>query len=187
MPILSRETNLFPADLLDRVQLGRGSEEGWIALYTHSRQEKQLMRKLCSLELSFYSPIITRRQPSPAGRVRESFLPLFPNYVFLYGDELARYRALTTGCVAQTLVVTDPEPLTSQLRQIQRLLASGQDLLQHPRLQPGAKVRIARGTLEGIEGCVIREHGETRLLVAVDFVQQGASMLIDESCLESIG
>lgn len=186
MPILTRETNLFPPDLLTRDQLGHEPELGWTALYTHSRQEKELMRKLCALDIAFYSPIVSRRQRSPAGRMRESHLPLFPNYVFLYGDEMARYRAVTTGCVAQALAVTDPDPLTHQLRQIERLLASGQDLLLHHRLQPGTRVRICQGTLTGLEGVVIREHGQTRLLVSVDFVQQGASMLIDETTLETV-
>jgi hypothetical protein len=40
--------------------------------------------------------------------------------------------------------------------------------------------------LAGLEGTVLARHGRTRLLVAVDFLQQGASVDVEDCFLEPI-
>src|SRR5580698_3629313 len=97
MPILSREIDVYPEDLLTRDALSEDADARWWAVYTRSRQEKQLVRALIAMEISFYCPIIPHRYRSSAGRVRTSFLPMFTNYVFMHGDGYSRYRALTTN------------------------------------------------------------------------------------------
>lgn len=99
MPILARETDIYPDDLLEMDGNGSEPDVGWWTLYTLSRREKQLMRKLRALDVPFYGPVAPKRTRSPAGRIRTSYVPLFPNYVFIYGDESHRYESLTTGCV----------------------------------------------------------------------------------------
>jgi hypothetical protein len=54
------------------------------------------------------------------------------------------------------------------------------------RLAPGRRVRVRHGALAGLEGTVLLRRGRTRLLVAVDFLQQGASVDIEDYCLEAI-
>ncbi len=186
MPPLSREPNLFPAELFQPEYLGQHGEWNWTALYTHSRREKELMRRLYGMGISFYCPVVAQRKRAPSGRVRVSHIPLFSNYVFLYGDEMARYRALTTKCVVQTLAVTNTAELTRQLEQIERLIDSKCELQIHRRIKPGVRVRIRNGPLRGVEGIMLREHGATRLLVAVDIVGQGASLAIDDADLEAL-
>src|SRR5262245_8177416 len=90
MPPLSREPNLFPAELFQPEYLGLHTDWKWTALYTHSRREKELMRRLYGMGISFYCPVVAQRRRAPSGRVRVSHIPLFSNYVFLYGDEMAR-------------------------------------------------------------------------------------------------
>ena len=54
------------------------------------------------------------------------------------------------------------------------------------RLVPGNRVRVRHGPLAGIEGVVLTRRGNTQLLVAVNFLQQGASVEIDDYVLEPI-
>ncbi len=49
------------------------------------------------------------------------------------------------------------------------------------------KVRIRSGPLSGIEGSVIKRHGKDTLLVAVNFLQQGASVVLNDYDMEKIG
>src|SRR6516162_8251751 len=106
MPTLAAEIDIFPSDLLDREEWTHDAEDRcWWALYTRSRREKELMRRLRALEIPFYGPTIERRGRSPQGRVRTSFIPLFSNYVFLYGNASERYKPLTTNCVSRDLSV----------------------------------------------------------------------------------
>ncbi|HUP78617.1 MAG TPA: UpxY family transcription antiterminator, partial [Pirellula sp.] len=80
----------------------------WWALYTLARFEKKLMRQLLKIEVPFYGPTIARRYRSPQGRIRTSVEPLFPNYVFIMGDEMARYKAVSTGSVSRCMPVANP-------------------------------------------------------------------------------
>ena len=194
MPILPQETSLFPTNLLSQAELELArcpadTDESvrWWAMYTRSRQEKQLMRKLQAIEAAYCCPTIERRYRSPNGRVRRVFEPLFSNYVFVYGDPSVRYAALTTSCVSQCQPVRDGLRLTRDLAQIQRLIETGEALSPEARLLPGDLVRVETGSFAGFEGTIVQRQNETRLLVAVNFMQQGASVLLQDCQLEYLG
>lgn len=176
MPILKPEPDCFPEDLLEHV----ADDAPWWACYTRSRQEKQLMRSLRKADIAHYAPIISRRYRSPAGRIRESFIPLFANYVFVCGDEMARYQAVCTGCVSSTLAVTDTAAFVKDLRQIQQLVQTGAPLSPEARIEAGDLVRIRSGQFAGFEGRVERRHQQTVLIVEVRFMNQGASVALDD-------
>jgi transcriptional antiterminator RfaH len=184
MPILAPEPSLYPADLFDRAEACAEPEARWWALYSLARQEKQLMRRLHAQETPFYAPVVAKRSRSPSGRVRVSQVPLFAGYVFLYGTGAQRHVAMTTNCVSRCLDVPDGAQLTNDLRAIHRLIATGEPLTPEARLEPGQPVRIRSGALMGFEGIVLRRANETRLLVAVNFLQRGASVLVDDCQLE---
>lgn len=180
MPILAAEVDVFPEDLLCRDDLGNDGESQWWAVYTRSRQEKELMRALVAMEISFYCPVLPHRYRSPAGRLRTSYVPLFANYLFMYSDGYDRHRALKTNLISKTIEVSDGLQLTHDLRQIQRLTQSGIPLSIEANLQPGCKVRIKSGPLAGVEGIILKRQGTEFLFVAVNFLQQGALIKIED-------
>lgn len=186
MPILAPELDTYPEGLFDNQELGNEPERCWWALYTRSRQEKDLMRRLCGLNVAFYAPIVPRRTRSPAGRIRIAHMPLFSNYVFVYGDEYDRRTAMTTNCVSRWIEVPDSLELTNDLRQLRRLIETGAPVTPEDRLEPGMRVIVRSGPFKGIEGYVLKRFTETRLLVAVNFLKQGASVQIEDCQLTRI-
>jgi transcription antitermination factor NusG len=185
MPILSAEIDIFPEDLLERDNVSR-DETQWWAVYTRSRQEKELMRSLVAMEVPFYCPVIPHRFRSPAGRLRTSHLPLFSNYVFMYADGYHRFRALKTNLISQTIEVKDGEQLVHDLRQIRRLIQLNMPLSIESSLVPGRQVRIKAGPLTGLDGVIVRRQGSDFLMVAVNFLQQGALLKLDGTDVEPI-
>jgi len=182
MPILQSEPDCFPDNLL--ADLSALPAATWWACYTRPRQEKQLMRSLREVEIAHYAPVISRRYRSPAGRLRESFLPLFANYVFLCGDDIARHEAVCSGCVSRTLPVIDPLALVEDLRRIQDLVRTGADLSPEATIDAGDLVRVRNGQFAGFEGVVIRRQQQTCLIVEVRFMNQGASVVLDDCQLD---
>jgi transcriptional antiterminator RfaH len=183
MPILAEEPTLFPPTLLENPA---ATDAEWWVLYSLSRHEKQLCRRLHVDNLGYYCPTIEKRYRSPGGRARVSYLPLFPNYVFLWGDELARYQAVSTGYVSRCLQVTDPTQFLRELQQVQQLIGLGVPLTPEERLEPGMRVRVKAGPLKGTEGTVLERRGSRRLLVQVNFIQRGASMDLGDYELEEL-
>jgi transcriptional antiterminator RfaH len=186
MPILPREADIYPDDLLDRSEVGREAGRGWWAFYLRSRREKQFMRGLQAMSIPFYGPMVRKLTRSPSGRGRESFAPLFSSYVFVYGDVDARTRALTTECVSRWLPVENGWELTKDLRQIRRLIAADVPISIESQLEAGDLVRVKTGPFRGLEGVIVSRQGKTRLFVAVRFLQQGASMALEDFDVERV-
>ncbi len=186
MPILKRENDIYPADLLSNMPLLSNGQRRWMCIYTMSRREKDLMRKLTSWKIPFYGPIIPKRFRSNAGRLRTSYIPLFPNYIFMYASEEERYQALTTNTISKCSIVEQHEQLVSDLRQIFEIIHAEVPLTPESQLEAGNPCRIRTGPFQGYEGIVVRRDGKTRFLVSVKFLEQAVSMEIDEGLLEPI-
>ena len=184
MPILPKEPDIFPDNLLaDEME---GDASTWWLLYSLARQEKELTRRLRAQGIPHYCPLVRRKLRSSSGRVRYSYVPLFAGYVFLRGDGDQRQLALQTNRVSRCLAVGESAGLVRDLRRIQQLIASDAPLTPEARLSPGMRVRVRSGPLAGLEGTVIERRGQARLLVAVEFIQQGASVQIGDYQLDRI-
>ena len=186
MPILPSEPDIYPADLLEQPLDSAGSDAGWWALYTLARREKELMRRLRGMGISFYAPVVSKRTRSPGGRIRESFVPLFTSYVFVRGTNEERQQALTTNCISRCLEIADPSRLVHDLQQIHRLIALDAPLTIEARIEPGRRVRVRSGPMTGLEGLVVQRRGKDWLVVAVEFLGQGASVLLEDFQIEPL-
>ena len=155
MPILAREPDRYPADLLDDPPGAGGPPPGdpeaprWKLVYTRSNREKDLMRKLHRMKVPFLAPVMEQRKRSPSGRVRVAHVPLFSNYVFVYGTGEDQYAAMATNTVSRVNDVPDPDRLLADLRGIDALLSSGAAVTREERLVAGDPVRVKAGPFKG--------------------------------------
>lgn len=192
MPILTAEIQCFPEGLLTgtvdpplAAMAEAAPQRRWWLAHTRARQEKSLARDLCGYRIPFYLPQVEKTS-IVRGRKRTAFVPLFTSYLFMYGSEEERYTSLTTNRIAQVLRVENPEELANELLQISRLIEFKAPLTLESRLKRGDRVRVVRGSLAGVEGTVVTRRRKCRLLVAVNLIQQGVSVEIDDYMLEKI-
>ncbi|MCX7427623.1 MAG: antitermination protein NusG [Planctomycetia bacterium] len=189
MSIRTKQLDLYPETLLDEADeteiVEGASARFWWAIYTKSRQEKALARNLLAYQIPFYLPLV-EKTTYYGNRPILSRLPIFSNYVFMHASQDERVVSLTTNRVSRTLRVSDPDALRRDLIHLHHLIASGAPLTVESRWMPGQRVRIKRGPLAGLEGTILDRRGQTRLLVSVDFLQQGASVAVDDFLLEPI-
>jgi transcription antitermination factor NusG len=186
MPILREQISLYPENLLNGFSLDEeNAERHWWAVYTKPRQEKAVTRQLLAQDTPFYLPL-TRSNHYYRGRRRTSYTPVFGSYLFVFGTDYERVDALTTNRILRTLLVKDREQLLDDLRNLRGLVESGVPVRLETQLEPGDRVRVKSGMLRGVEGTILRRDGTTRLLVAVNFFQQGASAEIDDFMVERI-
>lgn len=185
MPILAAQTSLFPADLLIDPSYEPGQHgRNWWAVVTRTRQEKALARELERCDVPFYVPLFIKPNVIRNRRV-DSYVPVFPGYVFLCATDEECHRSLMTNRIVSLLTVPDQIRLKHDLAQLHRLIETKAPLAVEQRLQPGQRVRICHGSLQGLEGTITdRRGGKRRLLVAVEFLQHGVSIEIDDYMVE---
>ena len=108
-------------------------------------------------------------------------LPLFPCYIFLRGAHERRLPVLSTPGVHMIIsrgerVETIPE---EEIEAIRRIVAGQLDVEPHPFLRCGERVRVVRGSLEGVEGILTRKKNLYRLVLSVEMLAQSVSVEID--------
>jgi transcription antitermination factor NusG len=126
------------------------------------------------------------RKSLSRGRTRVARIPLFPGYVFVYGGSEERLHVLKTNRALTVREVSDGESLRTDLLRFAGLIHLGAPLVPEARLVAGNRVRVKAGPFRGQEGIVLRRDGKTRMLIAVNYLQQGASLEVDDCLLEYV-
>lgn len=186
MPLLELEPCLYPEDLLRRE--GGAGEVGarWWVLHTRPRAEKALARRFFNRALPFYLPLYCKEWRKSGRRFR-SYVPLFPGYLFLLGDNQVRLAALETNLVAGILPVSDQDRLRDDLARVHQLTSSGALVAPEDRLVPGTWVEIVEGPLVGLRGQILRRGKQLRFFVEVRLLQRGVSVEIERHMIEPLG
>ncbi|HEY1379583.1 MAG TPA: transcription termination/antitermination NusG family protein [Gemmataceae bacterium] len=174
MPLLALEPFIHPEQLLGAPPAGGR----WWVLHTRPRAEKTLARRCLDRGAAYFLPLY-RRQWVSGGRQFRSFLPLFPGYLFLYGDDRDRLTALETNLVAQVLPVRDQERLHADLGRVHRLITGEAAVTPEDGLAPGDSVEIVAGPFTGLTGKLVRRGGEVRFVVEVEFLRRAVSMEVE--------
>jgi len=123
------------------------------------------------------------RRTRVRGKILTAQVPLFTSYLFLLGDRGERVSALASDRVVHSLEVHDQSRLWTDLRHIERLIRTGAPVTPEARLAPGSPVEITTGPLEGLQGTIVRSASGRRFVVRVDFIQQGASVMLEDFAL----
>ncbi len=165
-------------------EVDAGATTWWLG-HTRPRQEKAVANDLFARRIPFYVPLVTRKAIT-RGKTRHVRIPLFSGYVFICGSEAVRLSALKTNRLLTIRQVPDGNCLRRQLMSIAQLIAAGAPLVREARLAAGERVRIKTGLFRGIEGIILRRHGKTELLVAIDFLGQGVSIEIEDCSAEPV-
>ncbi len=171
MPILRKETEIFPDDLFDLPT----ADAPWEIAHLRSRQEKAVARLLLDGEMPFYLPQI-KQTSERTGRTFVSYLPLFPGYIFLRRVDGLRQTLWRTSAVTSMIEVSDQATLNAELQQIRELQAKGAVLTPRVDLVPGDIVRIKEGAFSGYSGIVIEERGALRLIVSVSILKKSVAV-----------
>lgn len=152
---------------------------------TKSRQEKAVARFLVASEIPYYLPLVSRTRLLQ-GRKFISSEPLFPGYMFLFGEREDGFAAISTKRVCRILQIDDQEAFEIEISQIASVLASGAKLELFPFAVVGSWCRVTKGPFLGVEGRIIKRQSMTRLVLNVDILGQGAALEIDADFLEPL-
>jgi transcription antitermination factor NusG len=161
----------------------------WYAVHTRARHEQKVVKQLQEKGATTFLPLVTQTHRwSDRRKVVE--LPLFPCYAFacLAPSVEMRLPVLQTPGVlsivgARGVGASIPD---KEIEDIQTLLAQNVSSSLYPFVKVGQRVRIRGGCLDGVEGILVAEKSDRRLVVSIELIQQSVSVQIDGYEVEAI-
>jgi transcription antitermination factor NusG len=169
------------------IDIGTHEASRWWVLYTRHQHEKAVAEMLSAKDFEVFLPLYesVRRWKD---RKKLLTLPLFPCYVFVKGGQDRRLQVVTTPGIHTILfhgesVAIVPE---AEIQAIRKAVEGPFRVEPHPFLKCGERVRVTRGSLEGVEGILIRKKNLYRLVLSVDMMAQSVAVEIDATDVEPV-
>jgi transcriptional antiterminator RfaH len=166
----------------DVIQIEAVAGSRWTAIHARPRCEKQLESFCRKNGIPCYLPL-RRRAKRYQRRTVETFLPMFPGYVFARLEPDDKGILYQSNRIAAILPVSETEEprLISELRSIQILEQASleEQLMVNPELKTGDVVLITAGPLQGTCGIVEQRRNTTRVTVNVEILGQSVSAELD--------
>jgi len=168
----------------------RANHEGarkWFAVFTVPQNERSVTRHLDLRQVESFLPtfesvsVWKNRQ-----RVKISH-PLFPTYVFVRIHSAERISILRSPGVLR-IIGNSQGPIPIPDSEIEFLRSN---LCRH-RIEPyrdlvvGEKVRIKSGSMQGVEGTLVRKKSGLRFVLTLALINQNAAVEVDADELELI-
>lgn len=160
---------------------------GWYALYTRHQHEKSSASLLKNKGFEVLLPLY-RVVNQWKDRKQEVLLPLFSNYLFILADLDSKIETLRTPGVCW-FVGNAGTPVSishHEIGALQKLASSPFLFSPYPFLTAGDRVRVRTGALAGVEGFLVREKGQQRVVISVDLLRQSTAVEIDVAEIEPV-
>ena len=115
---------------------------------------------------------------------------LFPGYLFVHINPSPE----TTLRVRKVPAIVDfvgnhsgPLPIPDgQIENVRTALARGVPCSPHSFLEAGARVRVVRGALAGIEGGFVRNGSKGQLIISIEMIQRSLALTVFEEDVEPL-
>jgi len=162
-------------------------DSAWWALYTRHQHEKAVAEMLSAKGFEVFLPLYESMRRWKDRR-KMLTLPLFPCYVFVRGGLTRRLQVVTTPGVHMILfrgerVAIIPD---AEIDAIRKAVEGPFRIQSHPYLKCGEVVRVTKGSLEGVEGVLVRKKNLLRLVLSVNMMAQSVAVEIDATDVEPV-
>jgi len=152
----------------------------WFAVETRIRFEKKVAAQLTSKGFHVFLPLLTEHHQW-SDRQKAVTIPLFPGYAFVHLDQSrsSTHAVLrTTGLIRFVSFggVTAPVP-QKQIDDLRLLMKQKNSVSPHPFVQTGHRVRIRNGSLQGLEGILLKQEKE-KLIISIESIQRSLAIEI---------
>lgn len=155
----------------------------WFVAHTRPRCEKKLA-EYCQREGLAHTLPLYKSVKKYRGKTVVFHKPLFPNYVFLQLTVPQRQKAFRSDHIANLLDVPDQQEFQQQLGDILLALEREVEIRLAPTINPGCRVKIKSGPLQGMEGWVESRNHPVEVMLRLDFIGQAAAVKVDATDLE---
>jgi transcription antitermination factor NusG len=163
------------------------NERQWYAVFTYPQNEKSALKQLELREVEAFLPTFETTKIWKNRQRVKTILPLFPTYLFVNIEKEERVKVLQSPGVIQ-IVGSHRQDASIAASEIELLRASvrGCSVEPYRELAVGKAVRIKRGSMEGVEGVLVRKGNGLRFVLNLKLINQCAAIEVDAEDLEQV-
>jgi transcription antitermination factor NusG len=163
------------------------SERKWYAVFTLPQNEKSVMRQLALREVEAFLPTYETVKVWKNRQRMKIVMPLFPTYLFVYIERRQRVKVLQSpGVIHIVGNIHEDTPIADSEIELLRIGVQGRTVEPYRDLVLGKTVRIKRGSMEGIQGVLVRRGNGLRFVLSLKLINQSAAIEIDAEDLEQV-
>lgn len=166
------------------------SKLSWYAVLSRSRHEKLAATALNNTGIVSFLPLV-KEVHRWSDRRKLVEVPLFPGYVFVQiaNSAEAKLQVLKARGVVQFLgnrqgPISIPD---KEIDAVHTVLEEKVECSPYPFLQIGRRVRIRGGSLDGIEGILIRHDSSSKLVISIHLIQRSLAVSVYNLDVEPVG
>ncbi len=163
--------------------------ENWYAVQIRAQHEKAAAHRLREQGITTFLPTVIHIHRW-TDRKKNVELPLFSCYLFvkLLPGNAERQRVLRTdsvlGLVGSQGLGTPIQ--NEQIEAVRALVNRRFPCSSHPFLQTGQRVRVRGGALDGIEGILLSQNGDRKLVISIDAMQRSLAVTVEGYDVEPV-
>jgi len=164
-------------------------QSNWYAVHTVARHEKRVAAQFEEKRVSTFLPLL-RQVHRWSDRKSMVEVPMFSCYTFVRMIQTAeeRLKVLRTpgvlGFVGSDRQGT-PIP-DEQIESLRKAIGENVPCLPYPFISAGKRVRIRGGSLDGVEGILMRQGEDQSLVVSVDLLQRSVAIRVEGYDIELV-
>ena len=157
-------------------------ESSWYAVHTRARHEKRIAAQFEEKHVCTFLPVLRQIHRWSDRRISVE-VPMFSCYAFVRmvqtSDE--RLKVLRTpGVLSFVGSEGHGTPIPDeQIESLKTAISMHVPCFPHPFLSAGRRVRIRGGSLEGLEGILVRQGADHSLVVSVDLLHRSIAIRVE--------
>lgn len=157
-------------------------ESRWYAIHTMPRHEKRIAQQLQEKRISTFLPLL-QQVHQWSDRQSKVDVPMFTCYAFVRIAQTIeqRLRVLRTpGVLAFVGSERQGTPIPEeQIENLQTAIREKIPCALHPFTSAGQRVRIRGGSLNGVEGILVRQCGKQSVVISVELLRRSVSIRVE--------
>ena len=163
-------------------------KRAWHVFYLRPRNERIATRLISNQGYEVFCPVIQKIKRWKNRQRRIVYLPLFPNYLFVYTYPHELFAVRSFSQVINFVSFSGKPSVLSEkeVYGIQRMLKLGAPLTVETQFSRGEQVRIVAGPLKGHEGILVKRRNKSRFGIRLKAINHAVFIDISQSDLEKL-
>ena len=171
------------------LRIAAPEESSWYAVHTLARHEKRVSAKLQDARICTFLPLIQELHRWSDRRVAVE-TPLFGCYAFVRIAQKPEERLKvlrTSGVLGFVGSERQGTPIPDeQIESLRTAIDKKIPFHPHAFLSAGQRVRICGGSLDGVQGILVRHAGDQSLVVSVELLHRSVAIRVEGYAVEPV-